>query len=206
MKSVETEGNTIEEAVQAALAELGASEAEVDVAVLSDKGRGFLGLGGAKAKVRVTIREGVAERARQLVAEIVDRLAPGATVEAFDADDHLLVTVEGENLGILIGRHGQTLDAVQQLVGIGANKGLPDAERRRVVVDAERYRERRKEELEDLAERLASKVAATGRPAALRPMAAYERRVVHVRVSEHEGVESSSEGEGPERHVVIRPA
>lgn len=205
MRSVESEGATIEQAVEQAVAQLGVGSDEVDVEVLSEKGRSFLGFGrGGSVRVKVTVKESPRERAEALVVEILRTFDPKARVKTREEDDHTLVEIEGDDLGLLIGRHGQTLDALQYLVNLGANRGRSE-NRRRFVVDIEGYRKRREEDLIDLARRVAGKVAATRNAVTLRPMTAFERRVVHVALQPSDEVETLSEGEEPDRKITVMP-
>jgi spoIIIJ-associated protein len=140
-----------------------------------------------------------------LLQHIVDGLGLEATVEVTtEADGGLIGTLHGEELGIFIGRHGQTIDAVQHL----AQRILladPTVERRRVVVDAEGYRARRREALEKQADQAAIDAEQYGRPVALDAMTASERKHVHEYLRERGGVDTHSEGEEPERHLVVSP-
>jgi spoIIIJ-associated protein len=140
----------------------------------------------------------------ELLERVVAALGLDATVEITDDGETCTGTVHGEDLGLFIGRHGQTIDAVQHLAqrvsGARAEHG------RRIVVDAEGYRERRRATLEALAVRSAKRALAEGEPVELEPMTAVERKVVHLRLKEFEGVETASEGTEPNRFVVIVPS
>jgi spoIIIJ-associated protein len=145
------------------------------------------------------------ERFEDLLQHVVEGLGLDATVEiTSDADGGLTGTLHGEDLGIFIGRHGQTIDAVQHL----AQRILladPEAERRRIVVDAEGYRARRREALEKQADQAAIDAERFGRPVALDAMTASERKHVHEYLRERGGVDTHSEGDEPERHLVVTP-
>ena len=239
MEEVERSAPSVEEAIEAALAELGATEQEVAVQILQEPRGGFLGVGGQEAVVRVRVRarreeaseedlEEQAEIAADFVEGLLSRMGLVADVEQGVDDGTMYLNVVGresggddggdedggdedggdnggdeEDMGLLIGRHGQTLDAVQELtrVVVSHRTGL----RCRVIVDVEDYKKRQRARLASKAREVAKRVARTGREEALDPMNPYERKVVHDAVAEVSGVESSSRGEDPDRRVVIRP-
>ena len=222
--SVETTGETVREAKWAALRELekrapGLDKGSVRFEVLSEGERGLLGVGYAPARVVATAA--AAERAapsggsepdsdlaaevREVVERIADVVGVDARVDVREDDEAVSVTCEGPELGMLIGRHGQTIDAIQYLANAIAARGR-GADRKQVVVDAAGYRDRRRAILEALALETAERVLATGSRVALEPMSAAERKVVHLRLKEHAGVETTSEGAEPSRCVVVLPA
>jgi spoIIIJ-associated protein len=227
VEEVERSAPSVEEAIEAALAELGATEQEVAVQILQEPRSGFLGVGGQEAVVRVRVRarreeaseedlEEQAEIAADFVEGLLSRMGLVADVEQGVADGTMYLNVvggesesqdgedeDGEDMGLLIGRHGQTLEAVQELtrVVVSHRTGL----RCRVIVDVEDYKKRQRARLVSKAREVAKRVAKTGREEVLDPMNPYERKVVHDAVAEVSGVESSSRGEEPDRRVVIRP-
>lgn len=246
MNMVEKTGKTVEDAVQAALAELGVSRDQVDVEVLESSKSSILGLfGGRDAKVRVTVREevpaepetepavseGTAEaeditseadgESRDPAAEKeAERQETAAAAKAFlenvfaamgmelliekfisRKDDEIILKIHGEGIGVLIGKHGQTLDALQYLTNLAGNKGHRDWNR--VILDAENYRERRRQTLERLAKNLADRVKRTRKKAMLEPMNPYERKIVHMSLQNDPAITTYSEGEEPYRKVVI---
>ena len=221
MEEVERSAPSVEEAIDAALAEFGATEQEVTVQILQEPRAGFAGVGSQEAVVRVRLRgrqdetsvedlEEQAEIAAEFVEGLLARIGLMAEVEAQVDDGTMYLNVLGgeceddeDDMGLLIGRHGQTLDAVQELtrVVVGHKTGL----RCRVIVDVEDYKKRQRARLASKAVEIARRVARTGREEALDPMNAYERKVVHDAVAGVAGVESSSRGEDPDRRVVIRP-
>lgn len=217
MREIERSGPSVEEAVEAALAELGVSEQEAEVEVVQEPRTGFLGLGAQEAIVRVRVREAredlgeeeleeQAEIAADFLGELLRRMGIEATAEPTLEDGTMYVDVEGEAEGdaaILIGRHGQTLESLQDLTRLVVTKRT--GERCRVVVDVEDYRRRRRDRLVALAREVARRVQRTRREEELEPMNAYERKVVHDAVAEIPGVTSTSRGEDPDRRVVIRP-
>jgi len=217
MREVERGAESVEEALEAALAELGASEQEVDVEIVQEPRSGFMGLGGHSAVVRVRLKKDPVEAASEedldeqadVAAEFLEHLLDLIGVPG-DAEPNLVegtmyVDVWGEDsdgMGLLIGRHGQTLDALQEVVRGAVQRRLEA--RCRVVVDVEDYRKRRRSQLVTKARGVARRVKKTGRPERLDPMNAYERKIVHDAVTEVGGIETVSEGEDPERRIVIR--
>jgi spoIIIJ-associated protein len=214
--SVETTGETVGEAKWAALRELerlhpGLDKAAVRFQVLTEGERGLLGVGYAPARVLASVDPDAAGPPREeseqaaLAREVVERIAAGigvdCRVDVREDEETVLVTCGGEELGLLIGKHGQTIDAVQYLANAIARRG--GAEAKEVVVDAAGYRARRRATLETLAVRSAQQALREGR-VELEPMTAVERKIVHLRLKEFPGVETSSEGTEPNRFVVVR--
>jgi spoIIIJ-associated protein len=143
------------------------------------------------------------EQAAKVLREILERMGIEAEVSSFDDGERIILDAHGGESGLIIGKKGATLDALQYLVNrIVFNK---PGERPLVVVDAEGYRGRREDSLVDLARRLAEKAQRSGRPVAVEPMSAHDRRVVHMALADHPGVRTESEGEEPQRRVVIFP-
>ncbi len=214
---IERSGASVEEAVEAALAELGVSEQEAEIEVLQEPRGGFLGLGSQQAVVRVRVRRGVEEPdeevleeqgdlAADFLEELLRRMGIEAAVEpTLEAGAMYVDVLEGEDddMAILIGRHGQTLDALQELTRAVVARRV--GERARVIVDVEGYRRRRRDRLAARAKEVARRVKRTGREEELEPMNPFERKVVHDAVAEVQGVTTASRGEEPERRVVIRP-
>lgn len=213
MKTVEKTGRTVEEAVEAALKELDASRDQCEIEILDEGNKGFLGLlGGKPARVRVTLRESAGhaqvEQARAFLEGVLSRMGLVAAVETrTDEDGVVHMNITGSELGTIIGRRGQTLDALQYLVNVVGNRQAAAGSGSwvRIVLDAEGYRERRAETLRQLAHRMAEKAVARGRRIRLEPMSAHERRVVHLALKDHPKVETQSDGEEPFRRVIIVP-
>jgi len=222
---VEATGETVGEAKWSALRELerqrpGLDKSAVRFQVVSEGERGLLGVGFTPARVIATVsadavaqpaavvppedESPLAGEARELVQRIVDGIGVAAHVEIDEGDETITVTCTGPDLGMLIGRHGQTIDAIQYLANATMYRGHPD-ERKEVVVDAAGYRARRRASLEALAVRSAERALASSEPVELDPMTAVERKVVHIRLKEFDGVETTSEGTEPNRYVVIHP-
>jgi spoIIIJ-associated protein len=216
MRSIEQSGKSVEDATREALAALGVSESEVEVEVLEEGGRGFLGLHPAEARVRVTLRDpeenaGAAsspadtgEVAREVLAAILQRMGLEARVALEHQEDgSYRLEVSGDDMGVVIGKHGSTINALQYLVGLIAHKRV--GERVRVVVDAEGYRGRREQTLIELARSYADRVKESGQEAVLDALQSYERRIIHTALADDPDVITYSEGEEPDRRVVISP-
>lgn len=212
-RSVEASGNTIEEATEKALAQLGASREEVEIQILSQGGRRLLGLGTQEARVRVTLRPPKPEEEVTLVAnEVLERLLAGMGIEAqvrlrptdlSEGPNPIVLDITGENLGILIGRRGETLLALQYITRLIVNRRLHQwAE---IIVDVEGYKKRRESSLTQLALRMADRATLLGQAVSLEPMPAHERRIIHLALRDHEKVTTESVGEGDLRKVVIFP-
>lgn len=203
MKSVEKSGRTIDEAIAAALEELGVPSERVVVEVLDEGKVGFLGIGAKPVLVRVQLRQSSRKaRVGQFLEEVCSAMEVDVQIDVREDQDYLHVDVVGNEAGMLIGHHGQTLDALQYLLNLVASKSGEEGQR--VLLDIERYRKRREETLTRLASRLAEKVQRDGERVALEPMSAHERRVIHLALQENPFVATSSEGDDPFRRVVIQ--
>ncbi len=214
METLEISARSVEEAIQRALKQLGVTREQVEVTVLSEGRAGILGIGAEDAKVRVSLIESAeqpespAAKAREILEELLKALGLEAAVEVGSIPDEsgtepLLLNISGDDLGILIGRRGQTLAALQYIVRVilahQEDLSVP------VVIDIEGYKERRYDALRALARRVAEQVAARRAPVALRPMPAYERRIVHLALANHPSVTTESTGVGSLRKVVVQP-
>jgi spoIIIJ-associated protein len=221
---VEATGETVGEAKWAALRELeklrpGIDKGAVRFQVVSEGERGLLGVGFAPARVvasvdaAATVEEPeapptdeseLAAEVRDVVEHILDAIGVRARIELEENDERVTATVVGRELGLVIGKHGQTIDAIQYLANAVVWRGRGD-ERKSVVVDAAGYRARREEALGALATRSAERAVASARSVELEPMTAVERKVVHVCLKDYAGVVTRSEGTEPNRFVVIDP-
>jgi spoIIIJ-associated protein len=218
---VEASGETVGEAKWSALRELekrqpGLDKSAVRFQVVSEGERGLLGVGYAPARVIATVSADERERVvptdesalagemRELVERIVDGIGVVGRLEVDEDDETLTISCVGADLGMLIGRHGQTIDAIQYLANAVMYRRHPE-DRKEVVIDAAGYRARRRVSLEALAVRSAERALSDGEPVELEPMTAVERKVVHIRLKEFDGVETTSEGTEPNRFVVVRP-
>ena len=220
---VEATGETVGEAKWAALRELekrqpGLDKSTVRFQVVTEGERGLLGVGYAPARVFATvdsdamaIEDGprgaeseLAEEARMLIERIIDGIGVVGRIDVEEDGETITLSCTGPDLGMLIGRHGQTIDAVQYLANAAMYRRHPD-DRKEIVVDAAGYRARRRESLEAIAVRSAERALSDREPVELEPMTAVERKVVHIRLKEFDGVETTSEGTEPNRFVVIHP-
>ena len=203
-KTITVTEKTVAAAVAKACGELGVSEEEVEYTVLEEPKRGILGIGASDAKVEVTLKETPVARAVAFIEDLVKNMELEAEVKVTEKEeDGVSIAVNGESLGLLIGRRGDVLDAVQYLATIAANVGRKDYYR--VSVDVRGYREKRAETLRGVARRMAEKVLKYKKSFALEPMSAYERRIIHAECQQIEGVTTRSVGDGAERKVIISP-
>jgi spoIIIJ-associated protein len=217
---VEATGETVGEAKWSALRELeklqpGLDKAAVEFQVLSEGERGLLGVGYSPARVIAKIdpvtavpapveESELATRVRELVERITGGLGLAPRISVTEDEESILVSCSGRDLGLLIGKRGQTIDAIQYLANAILFRYNAES-RKAIVVDAAGYRARRQTSLDALAVRNAEQAVSTGRPVELEPMTAVERKVVHVRLKDYPGVETGSEGTEPNRYVVIVP-
>ncbi len=200
---IEKTGKTVEEAIEAALAELGVGRDQVDYRVLEAPSKPLFGLlGGREAKVEVTVKKiEPIERGRKFLEKIATAMGLQVVISTVTTDDTVTLNLHGDDLGILIGKHGQTLDALQYLTNLAANREGRD--RIRFIIDVEDYRKRRADTLEQLALRLADRAKRTGERVALEPMTPHERKIIHMSLQNDTRIETYSEGEEPYRRVVI---
>ena len=221
VEPIETTGKTVEEAIEKALAQLGVGRDDVEIVVV-DKGRsGVFGIGAGEARVRVgpiaakkaeTTTADVVDLAKETIETLLRAMGVSASVALPDPagansdlapEGALLFQIDGEDAGLLIGRRGETLGAIQFTVNQILSRKAPGGAL--VSIDVEGYRARRAEQIKGIALRMAERVANTGRPFALEPMPARERRLVHVALTDHPKVVTESDGEGEDRRVVIQP-
>lgn len=230
--STEKNAKTKEAAIEAALAELGVTAAEADIEIIDEGSKGFLGLGARDARVRVTLKNtaeenietskpepvkssnsvksenkvslgGPAADAEKFLADIFEAMKIDVNISTEFEGDSLTVNLDGENMGIVIGKRGDTLDSLQYLTSLVVNQRSDDYIK--VTIDTENYREKRAQALTALSKRLADKVARTGRKFTLEPMNPYERRIIHANLQDSECVTTYSVGSEPYRKVVIAP-
>lgn len=262
---IEKTGKTVEEAIQAALTELGAVEKDVEVEVLENPSKGFFGFGAKPARVQVKLKEitqpvtqaepqpiskfevqveetpedknipevtekiddkkisasetetevveekisdfdknAVVDVAKNFLLEVCAAMKIDVTVTAKESDAGIVLDLAGKNMGVLIGKHGQTLDALQYLTNLAAN--THDApEKIRFILDIENYRERRAETLEKLAKSVAERVIRLRQDVKLEPMSRHERKIIHTALQDNDKIETHSAGEDPYRYIVVSP-
>ena len=202
MKETIVYGKTIALALKRGAEELGVDEAKAEYEVLEEPKKGFFGVGASDAKLRVFYQPSPAEIAADFVRDLLMNMQFEANVSIESADEEgAAIAVSGEGLGLLIGRHGDVLDAVQHLAGLAANHGRSGYYR--ITVDIENYRAKRAETLRQLARRMAEKTLKYRRNNTREPMNAYERRIIHTEVQSIEGVTTYSIGSDADRRIVI---
>ena len=208
MKWIEKTAKTVEEAVELALEELDVKKEDVQVEVLEKPSKGFLGFIGSRlAKVKVTVEENDGEKekdeAYRFLRSILNAMDVKAEIKLRCEERRIFINLLGPRMGIIIGRRGQTLDALQYLVNLAVNKGKGRDDYYRIIIDTEDYRKKREETLKRLAKRLADRALRNNRRVELEPMNPYERRIIHSALQGHPGIFTYSEGEEPYRKVVI---
>lgn len=204
-EKIEKSAKSKEEALELALAEFGATEDDVNVTVVEEASKGFLGLGTKDAVVSVELKDVAVFRAKKFLTEIFEGLKLEVKIDAKRTDDGIEIDLSGDSMGIVIGKRGETLDSLQYLTTLVANRGASKEQYAKVSLDTENYRQKRNEALVTLAERLADKVTRTGKRYTLEPMNPYERRIIHANLQSSETVTTFSVGEDPYRKVVIAP-
>ncbi|MDD3193933.1 MAG: protein jag [Oscillospiraceae bacterium] len=195
-------GRTVDEALDKAYEQLGVDRDAAQFEIINLPKKGFLGLGASMAKVRVFIEVSKAQCAVNYLQSIFQQMGlENVQIDVTESENCANIALSGDGLGVLIGRRGETLDALQYLSGLVANR--LEGDYYRIVVDSGNYREKREKTLENLAKKLSAQVIRTGRSMTLEPMNPYERRVIHATIQGIDGVNSSSIGEEPSRRVVI---
>lgn len=201
-------GATIEEALQNGAGQLGVMPEELQYEVLVEPKKGILGIGKVQAKLKVSYVADPADLALDFIRTLLTNMDAEATVEMEKKDgNERLIKISGKDAGSLIGYHGETLDALQYLANLAANKKSDENDERnytRILLDIENYREKRAETLKALARRMAHRVLKYRRNVTLEPMSAYERRIIHSEIQGIEGVTTYSVGADNNRKVVIQ--
>ena len=212
MEYKEFSAKTVDDAITAACQEFIVTSDKLDYEVVEEGSSGFLGIGSKPAVIKAKVREEIKEAAKNdslsdiakdFLKEVFKAMNMAVVVEVSydEAEKSMDIELSGDEMGVLIGKRGQTLDSLQYLVSLVVNKNLDDYIR--VKVDTENYRDRRKETLENLAKNIAYKVKRTKRPVSLEPMNPYERRIIHSALQNDRYVTTHSEGEEPFRRVVV---
>ena len=203
MDMITVTAKTVDEAVTKALIELETTSDKLEYEVVEKGSAGFLGIGAKPAIIRAKKKETLEDRAIDFLSQVFDAMNLDVKIAAaFNEEEcEMNIDLSGEDMGILIGKRGQTLDSLQYLVSLVVNKKSENYVR--VKLDTENYRERRKETLETLAKNIAYKVKRTKRSVSLEPMNPYERRIIHAALQNDKYVTTRSEGEDPFRHVII---
>ena len=200
---IEVSGKTEEEAIAAGLEQLGKTREEVSVEIVERSKKGVLGIGRTDAVVRISfeVSDTQRDRVERYLKGLLDAMGIEAEIEITERDNGgLVANLSGPAMGAVIGRRGETLDAIQHLVNYSVNRG---SEKMHISVDAEGYRSKREESLVRLAEKMAAKAVKYKRSMALEPMNSYERHVIHTALQNYEGVSTASTGVEPNRRVVV---
>lgn len=204
MKSIDMTGKTVDEAIQKALEQLNLTKDEVEINIVDEGSKGFFNLIGSKpAKVNVTVKEKTyIEDVKSFINGILDKMNIQADIAVKEEHNNIYVNLVGPKMGSIIGYRGETLDALQYLVSLVINKNH-NKEYKRIILDAEHYREKREATLVRVAHKTANKVIKSKKSFKLEPMNPYERRIIHSALQDSKYVTTYSEGEEPRRRVVI---
>ena len=204
---MEKKGKTVEEAIAEAIKELNVTEDEVDITIIDSGSKGGLfGIGAKPAIIRATLKPPPLDQmevATNFVQEVVASMGLELNITINKRDRHLYLNLTGENIGILIGKRGATLDALQYLANLAANRTGPH--KITVILDSENYRRRRRDTLEALAIGISKKVKATRKPISLEPMSRYDRHIIHSFLQSSRQVTTHSMGDEPYRYVMVSP-
>jgi len=204
VREITASGQTIEEAVESALKQLELTEDQVETEVIDEGKKGFLGIfGSALAVVKVKEKQDVIEDTANYLVEVTKNMGVDVTVEVISEEKHITYDLKGDKIGLLIGKRGRTLNALQYLTNLVLNRN--GSKYYSVTVDAEGYRARRKETLEELAYKMKDKALRINGKVALEPMPAYERKIIHSVLQNESNISTYSDGKEPHRHIVIQP-
>lgn len=202
-KSVEKSGRTVDEAIQAALDELKIDLEDAEVDILSEGAKAVWGIfGGKEARVKVTENKPDSKIVKEILDRILDTMQVEASINIVSDEEALKADIYGDDVAFLIGKHGDTLLAINYLCNLIINKDKETY--KRVTVDVENYRKKREENLKALANRTATKVIRYKKPISLEPMPAFERRIIHTELQDNQYVETVSQGEEPNRNVIVK--
>ena len=198
---IESEAETVEEAIEIALTELDTTREQVNIIIINEPTKGILSFGAKPAKVRATLKDDITTAPDTVLKEILTRIGIDGDVNSEHIDGSLHLDMVTDSPALLIGKHGQTLDAIERILNCIINKNA--LAKKKVFVDTEGYRERREQSLVELAHQVAAKVKRTRQDVALSPMSAKDRRVIHITLQSDDTVSTFSQGEGDMRRVVI---
>lgn len=202
MKETVKKGKTVDDAVEAALAELGVGKDDVEIVVLTEGNKGLFGLGSKEAEVRVTVIEkSSAAIARDFLNTVLEGIGLDASLNISEDDDRMSINISGESMGVIIGRRGETLSALQYLTSLVVNRKTEGYTK--ISIDTENYKKKREEALIKLANKTADKVIKYRRNITLDPMNPYERRIVHSSLQGNDKISTFSTGDEPMRRVVV---
>jgi len=203
MEFIEVSAKTVSDCITEACQKLGVTSDKLEYEVLEEGSSGFLGIGAKSAKIKANVKSSVEDSAKDFLKEVFDAMKMVVVVDVKynEEEKNMDIDLSGDDMGVLIGKRGQTLDSLQYLVSLVVNKNSEDYIR--VKVDTENYRQRRKDTLENLAKNIAYKVKRTKRTVSLEPMNPYERRIIHSALQNDKYVSTHSEGDEPFRRVVV---
>jgi spoIIIJ-associated protein len=202
---IEKTGKTVEIAVQSALEELNVTLDQVEVEVLEEGGKTLLGIGKHKdARVKVTLFDYSSDIVREFLSDIFEKMSIDAKIDIEEDEENIRVNIESRSSGLLIGRRGETIDALQYITSLVVNRNNPRY--KKIIIDTEGYREKREKSLQTLALKLAERVEKSRKSMALEPMNPYERRIIHSALQDRKNVETYSVGDEPNRKVIIKYA
>ena len=201
MEYIEVSAKTVDDAVTEALIKLGATSDQIEYEVVEKGSTGFLGIGSKAAVIKVRKKCSTEDVIREFLGKVFDAMELEVEIQITNSENNYSVELKGDEMGVLIGKRGQTLDSLQYLTNLAVNKNSDEYVK--VKIDTEDYRKRRKETLENLAKNIAYKVKRTKRPVSLEPMNPFERRVIHSALQNDKFVTTHSEGDEPYRHVVV---
>lgn len=203
MEFIEVTGKTVEDAITEALVKLGTTSDKIEYEVVEKGSTGFLGLGSKPAVIKVRKKSSIEDIVREFLDDVFKamNMEVDIIINREEESKSIAVELKGEEMGVLIGKRGQTLDSLQYLVNLAVNK--QSDEYVKVKLDTEDYRKRRKDTLENLAKNIAYKVKRTKRAVSLEPMNPFERRIIHSALQNDKYVSTHSEGDEPYRHVVV---
>ncbi|MFD3450510.1 RNA-binding cell elongation regulator Jag/EloR [Microbacteriaceae bacterium 4G12] len=204
MSAITAKGQTVEEAVRSALTQLNVSKEQVEIHIIDEGKKGFFGLFGNKpAVVEVTVKKDPIKESEAYLRNIIQAMDVDVEVTTIVKGRDIYFALSGQQVALLIGKRGSTLNALQYLTQLVANRNTNQYIN--VIVDAENYREKRKGILEALARRLAKQAVNTKKNVVLEPMPSFERKIIHQSLANHPHISTSSQGAEPHRHVVISP-
>lgn len=204
MREVTASGQTVDEAVQTALEQLETTKDQVEIEVIDEGKKGLLGVFGSKrAVVKVEKNTDPIEETENFIVNVTEKMNVPVNIETSIEENRVTFTLSGDKIALLIGKRGQTLNALQYIVQLAMNREGKDFYS--VTLDAEGYRDRRKETLESLAFKMAEKTKRIQKKVALEPMPAYERKIIHTALQDEKELQTYSDGNDPHRHIVIKP-
>ena len=203
MEYVEFKGATKNDAITEACQKFTVTSDKLEYEVIEEGSSGFLGIGAKPAVIKARVKSSVEDTAKDFLKDVFEAMDMTVVVDVKydELENYMEIDLSGDDMGVLIGKRGQTLDSLQYLVSLVVNKNVDNYIR--VKVDTENYRQRRKETLENLARNISYKVKRTKRPVSLEPMNPYERRIIHSALQNDKYVTTHSEGDEPYRHVVV---